>query len=441
MSESDEWDTDCRIVTTHSVQSITGCKYSLNHKIKFNNCINTDHLMPTCVRNPDEMPSKKQKWSVELRLDLSDPDYKAQFREKWDRKMEFTSNNTELMAKPFQACVVDNFLAMPDFLNQIREEFNDIQWKTRIMDLYEFFQSQDLKHLTNFEALSAFYNFLQTDVMQWVRDLTGADLTHVSATCSCYSNTDFLLVHDDQRDDRLIAFILYLTPQWHEDYGGALQLLNKDDSGQPNEVERQIFPKNNQFVFFPVTNDSYHNVDEVKSLTQCRLSINGWFHTKTNPIFETPLFTFLDNSLHGSIKYTASFFDGDLKSWITSTYLDQDVRVDIKDYFEENSEVQLKDFFRPEALSELMDIFSYNDLDWKRMGPPNRFNYDILNTENLPVVLDRFFQLFRSSQMFKMLDSYTGLSLYKKKYSMRFELQRWTPGSYSVNILLINQED
>lgn len=88
------------------------------------------------------------------------------------------------------------------------------------------------------------------------------NLTHVSATCSVYTNTDYLLVHDDQREDRLVAFIFYLNyfDGWSEDKGGALELFDKDKDGHPQNVVKRIFPYNNQFVFFPVTNDSYHQV-------------------------------------------------------------------------------------------------------------------------------------------------------------------------------------
>lgn len=92
--------------------------------------------------------------------------------------------------------------------------------------------------------------------------ITNLNLTHISATCSVYTNTDYLLVHDDQREDRMVAFVFYLTfPEgWKEDMGGALQLFNKDSNGHPLEVVQSIFPSNNQFIFFPVTNDSYHQV-------------------------------------------------------------------------------------------------------------------------------------------------------------------------------------
>lgn len=95
-------------------------------------------------------------------------------------------------------------------------------------------------------------------------NITNLNLTHVSATCSVYTNTDYLLVHDDQREDRLVAFIFYLTNSgpWTEDKGGALQLFNKDHNLHPHGVVKNIFPLNNQFIFFPVTNDSYHQVCE-----------------------------------------------------------------------------------------------------------------------------------------------------------------------------------
>lgn len=95
-----------------------------------------------------------------------------------------------------------------------------------------------------------------------VSNLTDLNLTHVSATCSVYTNTDYLLVHDDQREDRMVAFIFYLNcfNNWSEDKGGALELFDKDKDGHPQNIVRRIFPSNNQFIFFPVTNDSYHQV-------------------------------------------------------------------------------------------------------------------------------------------------------------------------------------
>jgi len=35
---------------------------------------------------------------------------------------------------------------------------------------------------------------------------------------------DFLLCHDDELDSRRIAFMLYLTKDWKETYGGGLDI-------------------------------------------------------------------------------------------------------------------------------------------------------------------------------------------------------------------------
>lgn len=96
-----------------------------------------------------------------------------------------------------------------------------------------------------------------------VSDITGLELTHISATCSLYSDTDYLLVHDDLREDRVVAYVLYLTGKegWNTEYGGSLQLFSKDAEGQPLQAVKDVWPSNNQFVFFPVSNQSYHQVN------------------------------------------------------------------------------------------------------------------------------------------------------------------------------------
>lgn len=92
----------------------------------------------------------------------------------------------------------------------------------------------------------------------------------MSSTCSFYSDTDYLLVHDDLQDDRAIAFVLYMTDPkqkssdelWTEEMGGALELLARDTNGHPTKCVKRIFPKNNRFIFFKVTDASYHQVSK-----------------------------------------------------------------------------------------------------------------------------------------------------------------------------------
>lgn len=216
--------------------------------------------MPTCSKNPEE--SKKPELSPEINSHFLKESYLNEFKSNWNKNKEFQLDNTKLITNPFKVCLINNFLQNANFLNDIRQEFNEIDWNVRSLDLYEFFQSKDLKNLTELPNINSLYKFLQSEVMEWVAEITGLKLTHISATCSVYTNTDYLLVHDDQREDRLVAFILYLTGPngWNESKGGALQLLNKDTNCEPFQVVKNIFPCNNQLVFFPVTSDSYHQV-------------------------------------------------------------------------------------------------------------------------------------------------------------------------------------
>ncbi|EFA10164.1 prolyl 3-hydroxylase OGFOD1 [Tribolium castaneum] len=413
--DCDKWDNDCRVITLKSAKSVAGY-----------------HLMPTCSRDPEENPSKRIKVSPEVRPHLLDTSYKDEFKANWTRNKEFQLDNTELIVQPFKVCVVNNFLENPSFLDEIRQEFNEIDWNVRSLDLYEFFQSKDLKHLTDLPNINLLYKLLQSDVMNWVAEITGLKLTHISATCSFYSNTDYLLVHDDQREDRMVAFILYLTGKngWLENKGGALQLLNKDNEGQPAEIARNIYPANNQFVFFPVTSDSYHQVAEVTSLEDTRLSINGWFHTDKPSTFTTPKYKPYPDGLFGEKQNPPIEFDSELALWLTEGYLECDIIKEIQEYFEDHSEISLKNFFKVEPFNELKLILT-SDLSWVRIGPPNRHCYEVAKIKDLPVVLDRFLMLFQSKQMFDLLKRFTGIE-FKASSTVKFELQKWTHGCYSL---------
>ncbi|KAJ8928038.1 hypothetical protein NQ314_019450 [Rhamnusium bicolor] len=243
------WDCDCKILPTVISAPITGY-----------------HLMPTCSRNPDLQPKKKQKIVPEINPHLLDKSLIDDFKENWYKNTSLLNDKLELIIDPFK-----------------------------------------------------------------VANLTDLDLTDISATCSLYSNTDYLLVHDDQREDRLVAFVLYLTDNWNESKGGALQLLNKDDKGQPLAV-----------------------VAEVTSMNDCRLSINGWFHTKIPPTFEMPLYTPLENGLYSKNIIKVKEVDIDLESWINEDYLEVKAIKVIQEYIEVNSEISLRGFFKKESFNEIL---------------------------------------------------------------------------------------
>lgn len=78
-------------------------------------------------------------------------------------------------------------------------------------------------------VLLFFRDLFKTDVLHWLRNVSGVDLNgEVAITSSKYNYTDLLLPHDDQCEGRKFAFTLYLTPDWKETDGGQLLLYDCD---------------------------------------------------------------------------------------------------------------------------------------------------------------------------------------------------------------------
>lgn len=102
-----------------------------------------------------------------LRANVADSKFLSKFKENWIDVKETEIESVEILTQPFKLCVVNNFLEDADFLLKIREEFNEIDWNQRTLDLYEFFQSSDLQHV-ELPHIKLLYDFLKTDVMKWV---------------------------------------------------------------------------------------------------------------------------------------------------------------------------------------------------------------------------------------------------------------------------------
>ncbi|KRT83488.1 hypothetical protein AMK59_4607 [Oryctes borbonicus] len=266
--DEEDWDSNTKIVQVPAkTQKITGF-----------------HLMPTCLpehKVKEEKPVLFNKLVKESLLEY--------FKVHWDDNSSFDNEYFEIITNPWKICVIKNLLEDDSILKDVRQEFYELDWNRRKLDLYNFHQSLDLKYL-QLKNINHIYEFLKNDVMGVVSKLMNLELTHISATCSYYADTDYLLVHDDQQEDRVVAFVLYLSDiqDWCESWGGALQLFNCDNNYQPNTVERSISPKNNQLVLFPVSPISYHQVEEVTKKNFSRYSINGWFHGKIVPSSVTP---------------------------------------------------------------------------------------------------------------------------------------------------------
>ncbi len=84
---------------------------------------------------------------------------------------------------------------------------------------------------------------------------------------------DFLKDHDDENKNRRVAFVIYLTPDWRREFGGALHMA--DRSGDVHLVESMF----NTMVVFDVSAGSTHHVGRIEEAAgaHARYTFGGWF--------------------------------------------------------------------------------------------------------------------------------------------------------------------
>lgn len=83
---------------------------------------------------------------------------------------------------------------------------------------------------------------------------------------------DFLRVHDDEVHNRRAAFVLYLSPDWRPEFGGALRLIDRD------KTEWRVEPRYNSLVLFDVTAGNEHYIEPIEAIAgaRARVSFGGW---------------------------------------------------------------------------------------------------------------------------------------------------------------------
>uniref|UniRef100_A0A182NZD5 Uncharacterized protein n=1 Tax=Anopheles epiroticus TaxID=199890 RepID=A0A182NZD5_9DIPT len=375
-----------------------------------------------------------------------DDAFRERFKKAWQQRESIAGHNYELKQDPFQLAVLQNFLQedvnRANATKRLEAEFSTVDWKRKQMDLYEFYQTNDLCSLDR-DYLQAFYIVLKEQMMPLVEELTGIQLTHVSASCSMYNAGDYLLVHDDLLSDRRIAYVFYLSPwdchrQWQAKDGGALELFKADGNQLPVfPVTDKIYPQNNQLVLFRVCEKSFHQVGEVTTFEYPRLTINGWFHGPaiggaTSNATQAPSII-IDTHYMSPRK-----IDVDLAEWINDVYLVDEVKQNVQKKVEMFSEVSLEQFLLVPRFATLLEsLTAAANLEWRIKGPAHLRKYEVLNFKSLPEgsPLAEMYDLFTSRTMFRLLYDYTELDLYGKKAKSpkcAIELQRWERGCYTV---------
>jgi Rps23 Pro-64 3,4-dihydroxylase Tpa1-like proline 4-hydroxylase len=177
---------------------------------------------------------------------------------------------------PYPHIVVKNFLD-DSTLDLVIDALAGLEYDFKESDLFSYWASVELTDIDH-PAI----NILRDDLGDklWRNKVAEAfsskPLSSIDMAAYVYGLGDFLLPHDDQVEERIIAYSLHLTPEITEEMGGALQIFDVDENNKSKLVD-SIIPEYNSLIMFEVSKHSWHQVGEILQDIQ-RLTVTGWYH-------------------------------------------------------------------------------------------------------------------------------------------------------------------
>ena len=197
---------------------------------------------------------------------------------------------------PFPNIVIENFFN-EDYLNQILLDFPDL---SKIKSSQKYLNKNEIKYANNdyqnfpdsiknfFEFLNSnmYLNFLQklTSVKEKLivdPQLNGGGLHEIKKGGVLKIHTDFNK-HPSLKLDRRINVLIYLNKDWKDQYGGHLELWDKDMLG----CKKKILPTFNKMVIFSTNDFSNHGHPDpvICPLNQSRKSIALYYFSERRPL-------------------------------------------------------------------------------------------------------------------------------------------------------------
>lgn len=180
-----------------------------------------------------------------------------------------------LSAEPFNHVVIDDFFTdefahsifdgMPGYEENIDARYDNAIEKKRTI--------QNWTKLSK-NVYKAMFNLVSEEFTHQVRVLTGqsnlvADFGLHGGGIHMHQAGDYLNTHLDydihpKMDmKRKMNIIVYLNPNWKEEWGGNIGIWSHDETtNQPKELIKSIWPKFNRALLFDTTQNSWHGVTE-----------------------------------------------------------------------------------------------------------------------------------------------------------------------------------
>jgi hypothetical protein len=179
-------------------------------------------------------------------------------------------SNQYATADPFPHIVIDDFLPAAA-LRKVAETFpkaGEIDWHRSVNPRQKKLAAED-ETLINEDARWLLYQLNSATFMKFLEMLTGIegllpDPYFAGGGLHQIERGGYLKIHADFNRhpafklDRRLNLLLYLNEDWKEEYGGHLELWNKDMT----HSVRRILPTFNRCVIFNTTDLSYHGHPE-----------------------------------------------------------------------------------------------------------------------------------------------------------------------------------
>ena len=197
---------------------------------------------------------------------------------------------------PFPNIVIENFFN-EDYLNQILLDFPDL---SKIKSSQKYLNKNEIKYANNDyqnfpDSIKNFFNFLNSNMyLNFLQKLTsvkeklivdpqlnGGGLHEIKKGGVLKIHTDFNK-HPSLKLDRRINVLIYLNKDWKDQYGGHLELWDKDMLG----CKKKILPTFNKMVIFSTNDFSNHGHPDpvICPLNQSRKSIALYYFSEGRPL-------------------------------------------------------------------------------------------------------------------------------------------------------------
>lgn len=214
--------------------------------------------------------------------------------------MGHANHETYLEAFPFPHIILDNLLppkvatrALEDFPGPDCEYYqqpdneNQVFKLGRLQDQYFKGIPDRLRHLLYEFNSKTFIDFLE--VLTGIKALVPDPHYHGGALHQILAGGKLDVHADYNKDvrtglDRRINVLLYLNKNWHDEYGGHLELWDKDMQA----CQQKIAPIFNRCVIFNTTSESYHGHPTPLSCPEgmARKSLALYYYTNGRPEHE-----------------------------------------------------------------------------------------------------------------------------------------------------------